>query len=154
MWKIHDISRTLDGVDDDFDVPDQGWCPWWHNGWSANALRERCLKFGGIMFPFKASRTLSKMDAGGLEDPDWYWCHWSWLECVLEGPWSLCLKFHEDLMTRSWDMMSSISLTCCGHTDRQTDTQTDRQIHRPRCRVDLALWAGSTENRAIHIHAS
>jgi hypothetical protein len=26
--KIDDISRILAGVDDDFDVPDWGWCPW------------------------------------------------------------------------------------------------------------------------------
>ena len=30
-------------------------------------------------------------------------------------------------------------------TNRQTDKQTDKQTDRPRCRVDLALRAGSTE---------
>ena len=27
LSKIDDISRILAGVDDDFDVPDWGWCP-------------------------------------------------------------------------------------------------------------------------------
>ena len=36
------------------------------------------------------------------------------------------------------------------HWNGQTDTQTDAhtQTDRPRCRVDLALWAGSTEKVA------
>ena len=42
--KIDDISRVLAGVDDDFDVPDRNWCPWWHFGWSGHAMRELCLK--------------------------------------------------------------------------------------------------------------
>ena len=34
------------------------------------------------------------------------------------------------------------TLTRCA----QTHTHTDRQTDRPSCRVDLALWAGSTNN--------
>jgi hypothetical protein len=40
------------------------------------------------------------------------------------------------------------TLTRCA----QTDTQTDRQTNRPSCRVDLALWAGSTKNDVL-LHA-
>ena len=54
--KIDDIPRIIAGVDDDFDVPDWGWGPWWRYGW-----------------------TLLKMDdiAGGFEDA-WR----SWLELM------------------------------------------------------------------------
>ena len=51
-------------------------------------------------------------------------------------------KFHHDdsFQTLEW-------------TDRQTikqrDRQTDKQTDRPRCTVDLALWAGSTENMKL-----
>ena len=40
--KIDDICRFLAGVDDDLDVPDWGWCPWWRFGWSPYALMELC----------------------------------------------------------------------------------------------------------------
>ena len=67
---MDNISRIIAGVDDDFDVPDWGWCLWWHHGLSANALRQLCLKFGWILLSLKTLGTLSKMDdiAGGLED--------------------------------------------------------------------------------------
>ena len=52
------------------------------------------------------------------------------------------LKF-ENLSSGSEVMTYFMStLTHCGQTHRQTD----RQTHRPSCRVDLALWAGSTKN--------
>ena len=106
--KINDISRTLAGVDDDFDVPDWGWCPWWHYGWSANALSELFLKFGWNPMNLKASRTLSKIDdisgilVGDDDDfdvPDWGWCPWwhnGWSANALR---ELCLKF-------GWNPMS------------------------------------------------
>ena len=95
------MTRILAGVDDDFDVPDWGWCPWWYYGWSVNALRELCLKFGWILLSLKASRTLSKMDdiAGGLEDAGCSWlglmslimigiCPWRSLESLFQFSWS------------------------------------------------------------------
>ena len=93
--KIDDIFRILAGVDDDFDVPDWGWCPWWHYGLSPNALRVLCLKFGGILLSLKASRTLSKIDdisriLAGVDDdfdvPDWGWCPW-WHYDIMKMPW-------------------------------------------------------------------
>ena len=100
--------RLLTGSDDDFDVPDWGWCPWWHYGWSTNALRELCLKFGWNPMSLKASRTPSKIDdicrfLAGVDDdldvPDWGWCPWwrfGWFAYALR---ELCLKFH-------WNPMS------------------------------------------------
>ena len=60
--KIDDISRIHAGVDDDFHVPDWGWYPWWHYGWSTNSLRELYLKFSWNLMHLKASRTPSKID--------------------------------------------------------------------------------------------
>ena len=106
--KIDDISRVLAGDDDDIDVPDWGWCPWWHYGWSANALRKLCLKFSWNPKSLKASRTPSKIDdisrvlAGDDDDidvPDLGWCpwwHYEWTAYVLR---ELCLKF-------GWNPMS------------------------------------------------
>ena len=37
------------------------------------------------------------------------------------------------------------------NTDKQTDRQIDKQTDRPRCRVDLALQAGSTENGPLRL---
>ena len=51
--KIGDISRILAEVDDDFDVSDWVYCPWWHFAWSAHALQKLCLKFEGIKTPLK-----------------------------------------------------------------------------------------------------
>ena len=43
--KKDDISRVLAGVDDDFDLPDWGWCLWSHFGLSPYAHKKLCLKF-------------------------------------------------------------------------------------------------------------
>ena len=69
------FSSSCWTFDDDIDVPDWGWCPWWRYEWFAYSLRELCLKFGWNLFSLKASRTLSKIDdfAGGLEDA---WRSW------------------------------------------------------------------------------
>ena len=65
--KIDDILGILAGVDDDFDFPDWGCCPWWHFAWSAHALRKLCLKFSGNPMSLKASRTPSKKnDISGI----------------------------------------------------------------------------------------
>ena len=37
------------------------------------------------------------------------------------------------------------TLTRCAHTHTQTHKHTNKQTDRPSCRVDLALWAGSTK---------
>ena len=69
IWRHQDpcqrwmtFQEFLLELDDDFDIPDWGWFPWWHYGWSANALRELCLKFGWNLMNLKASRTLSEID--------------------------------------------------------------------------------------------
>ena len=59
--KINDISRILTGVDDDFNVPDWGWCFWWQYGWFANALRELCSKFRWNPMSLKESIIPSKI---------------------------------------------------------------------------------------------
>ena len=154
--KIDDIFRVLAGVDDDLDFPDWGWCPWLHHGWSAYALWELCLNFGWNLLSLKASRMLLKMDdvAGGLEDAGCSWlglmfliiigmCPWRSLESLFKFSWSSDdwkLRYVQ-LKLRSDDIDSLRT-----HTHRQTHTHTDRQTDIPRCRVDLALWAGSTEN--------
>ena len=61
-----------------------------------------------------------------LEVPDWCSCPWSWMGCVLKVPLSLSFKFHEDLMHRSWEIMSSIYWLV---VDTQTDRHTDRLKH-------------------------
>ena len=106
--KINDISRVLAGVDDDIDVPDWGWCPWWHNGWSAYALRELCLKFGWNPMSLKVSRTPSKINdicrfLAGVDDdfdvPDWGWCPWWRVGWSPHALMELCLKF-------AWNLLS------------------------------------------------
>ena len=134
LSKIDDISGILAGDDDDFGVPDLGWCPWWHYGWSANALRELCLKFGWNPMSLKASRTLSMMDdiAGGLEDAGCSWlglvalimigiCPWKSLESLFKFWWSSddCKLRYVELKLRSDDIDSL-----------RTDRQTDRHTHR------------------------
>ena len=127
LSKINDISGILAAVDNDFDVPDWGWCLWWHYGWSANALRELCLKFGWILLSLIASRTLSKMDdiAGGLEDAGRSWlelvslimigiCPWRSLESLFQFSWSSDdwkLRYVE-LKLRSAQFCMKCMMTC------------------------------------------
>ena len=106
--KINDISRVLAGVDDDIDVPDWGLFPWLFCGWSAYALRQLCLKYGGNQISLKASRTTWKIDDicgffTGVDDdlvvPDRGWSPWWhfgwWPHALME----LCLKFGWHLMS-------------------------------------------------------
>ena len=52
IFKTHiDFIKTL--VDDDFNVPDWGWCSWWRFGWSPHTLRLLCLKFGWTLLSLK-----------------------------------------------------------------------------------------------------
>ena len=56
LSKIDDISRILAGVDDDFDVPDWGWCPWIVSKCREGALFKIWLssvEFKGIKNPVK-----------------------------------------------------------------------------------------------------
>ena len=59
------------------------------------------------------------------------------------------LKFENPSSGSGVMTYAMMALTCCAHTDRHTDRQTHRQTHRPSCRVDLALWAGSTKKHAL-----
>ena len=98
-----DISGILAGVDDDIDVPDWGWCSWWHYGWSAYSLMELYLKFGWNLLSLKASRTLSKMDDisgvfAGVDDD----CGCTWLGLVsLMTFWMVCIC-PQEAMFKIW----------------------------------------------------
>ena len=104
--KINDISSVLAGVDDAFDVPHWGWCPWWRFEWSPHVLRESCLKFGWNLLRLKTSRIPSKINGictflavVDFEVPDCSWCPWwhfGWSAHALRG---LCLKFCWNLLS-------------------------------------------------------
>ena len=105
---LADILAFLAGVDDDIDVPDWGFCPWWRYEWYAYALRELCLKFGWNAMSLKASRTPSKIDdicrflAGIDEDfdvPDWGLCPWWRFGWSPHALMELCLKFGLNLLS-------------------------------------------------------
>ena len=57
------------------DIPDWGWCPWWHFWWSAYAMRKLCLKFGWNMMSLKASKmdAIARVVAGVYDDYGHSW---------------------------------------------------------------------------------
>ena len=84
-------------------IPDWGWCPWWHYGWSTNVLRELCLKFGWNPISLKASKNPVK-DRWHFKNSGWsWWWFWhSWLGLMsLMTLWIVC-KYPEEALFKIW----------------------------------------------------